>query len=164
MSMTNFIPWRKQRRLRCLRFWGVLSGAALLLLLTVLGLLRMDNALELRARQTQQAGAQTVQKVLVARQKQGAQAPIPTHTASLQAWQPVLESLSATIPAQAWLTELRYQPPSLMVIGYATALSALSTFRDALRGVTGFTPGLTGELQQLSPGRWAFTFQLLQQE
>jgi pilus assembly protein HofN len=43
----------------------------------------------------------------------------------------VLESLSRAIPSQVWLTELRYQPPALMLTGYASPCRP-SALRDAL--------------------------------
>ncbi len=42
MSMTNFLPWRRQRRVRCLRFWGVLFVATWLLILMGVFSLRMN--------------------------------------------------------------------------------------------------------------------------
>ncbi|MGU7802226.1 PilN domain-containing protein, partial [Escherichia coli] len=76
------------------------------------------------------------------------------------AWQPALESLASAMPRQAWLTALRYQPPSLILTGYTTSLPTLSAMTDALKRVTGFNPGPAGELQQDSQGRWMFSFQL----
>ena len=74
--------------------------------------------------------------------------------------QPVLASLSRAIPSQVWLTELRYQPPALILTGYAITLPALSTLRDALGQIAGFTPGTPGELRQDSRGHWLFTLHL----
>lgn len=85
---------------------------------------------------------------------------MPVQTLQQRAWQPVLESLSRAVPAQVWLTELRYQPPALMLSGYAINLPALSALRDALGLIADFTPGTTGELRQDSQGRWMFTLHL----
>ena len=134
MSMTNFLPWRRQRRVRCLRFWGVLFVATWLLILMVVFSLRMNPLVMTRALHIQLAGMQSVQ--------------------------PVLESFAGMMPSQVWLTELRYQPPSLMLTGYAATLPALSALRDGLGKMAGFTPGPTGELQQDDLGRWMFTFHL----
>jgi pilus assembly protein HofN len=86
---------------------------------------------KLRALQTELTGMQSVQHALVARQKLAAQAQKPAQTRQRRAWQPVLESLSRAIPAQVWLTELRYQPPALMLTGYAITLPALLPARCA---------------------------------
>lgn len=163
MNMTNFMPWRQQRRVRCLRFWAVAFAATLLLVLMVFFSLRMNNVVKLRALQSELMGTQSVQHALASRQRQTTAGPIPAIRPQRLTWQPVLESLSDVIPPEVWLTELRYQPPSLMLIGYATSLPALSVLRDALRQIAGFTSGPAGELQQDRQGRWMFTFQLKSQ-
>lgn len=160
MSVTNFLPWRQQRRARCLRFWGgVFIGTALLILLVVFSM-RMNHLVKLRALQTQLAGTQSVQRGLIARQRLTAGAQKPADTLQRRAWQPVLESLSRVMPAQAWLTELRYQPPALVLSGFASTLPALSALRNGLEQIAGFTPGPEGELRQDSQGRWMFTLHL----
>ena len=160
MSIMNFLPWRQQRRSRCLRFWGAMCVGTVLLLFVVIFCLRMNHLVKLRALQTDLTGMQAVQHALVARQRLTAQAQMPVQTVQQRAWQPVLESLSRAVPAQVWLTELRYQPPALMLSGYAITLPALSALRDALGLIADFTPGTTGELRQDSQGRWMFTLHL----
>lgn len=160
MSIMNFLPWRQQRRSRCLRFWGAMCVGTVLLLFVTIFCLRMNHLVKLRALQTDLTGMQTVQHALVARQRLTAQAQMPVQTVQQRAWQPVLESLSRAVPAQVWLTELRYQPPALMLSGYAITLPALSALRDALGLIADFTPGTTGELRQDSQGRWMFTLHL----
>lgn len=163
MRMINLLPWRQQRRARCLRFWGTLSLAAWMLVIITACAIRMNNAVMLPGLQTQLSGIQSVRQVLAARQRPATPAEMPAPAPQRRSWQPLLESLSRIIPAQAWLTELRYQPPSLVFIGYATALPALSSLRDALKDIAGFTPGPAGELQQDPQGRWMFTLQLKSQ-
>jgi len=158
MNITNFLPWRQQRRARCLRLWGAMFVGTALVMLMVVFCLRMTYLMRLHALQTDQAGMQSVQHVLASRQRLGAQTQMPARQQRL--WQPVLESLSSAIPAQVWLTELRYQPPALMLTGYATTLPALAALRDALGQIAGFTPGTADELRQDSQGRWVFTFHL----
>jgi pilus assembly protein HofN len=160
MSIMNFLPWRQQRRARCLRFWGAMSVGTVLLMLVIMFGLRMNPLMRLHALQTDLTGMQTVQHALLSRQKLASQAQMPAQTLQRRAWQPVLESLSRAMPAQAWLTELRYQPPALMLSGYALTLPALSALRDALGQIAGFTPGTAGELRQDSQGRWMFTLHL----
>lgn len=160
MSIMNFLPWRQQRRARCLRFWGAMGVGTMLLMLVIMFGLRMNPLMRLHALQTDLTGMQTVQHALLSRQKLASQAQMPAQTLQRRAWQPVLESLSRAMPAQAWLTELRYQPPALMLSGYALTLPALSALRDALGQIAGFTPGTAGELRRDSQGRWVFTLYL----
>ena len=160
MSLMNFQPWRQQRRARCLRFWGAMCVGTVLLMFAVIFCLRINPVMRLHALQTELTGMQTVQHALASRQKLASQAQKPAQTRQQRAWQPVLESLSRVTPSQVWLTELRYQPPALMLSGYAITLPALSALRDALGQIAGFTPGTAGELRQDSQGRWMFTLHL----
>ena len=160
MSILNFLPWRQQRRARCLRFWGAMCVGTVLLMFAVIFCLRINPLMRLHALQTELTGMQTVQHALASRQKLASQAQKPAQTRQQRAWQPVLESLSRATPSQVWLTELRYQPPALMLTGYAITLPALSALRDALGQIAGFTPGTAGELRQDSQGRWMFTLHL----
>lgn len=164
MSILNFLPWRQQRRARCLRFWGAMCVGTVLLLFVVFFCLRMNQLVRLRALQTDLTGMQSVQHALVARQRLTAQAQMPVQTLQRRAWQPVLESLSSDIPAQVWLTELRYQPPALILTGYAITLPALSVLRDGLGQLAGFTSRTAGELRQDSRGHWLFTLHLKSEE
>lgn len=158
MSSTNLLPWRQKRRARCLRFWGAMFFGTALVMLMVIFCLRMTHLMRLHALQADLAGMQSVQHVLASHQRLAAQTQMPARQQRL--WQPVMESLSRAIPAQVWLTELRYQPPALMLAGHATTLPALSALRDALGQIAGFTPGTAGELRQDNQGRWMFTFHL----
>ena len=160
MSLMNFLPWRQQRRARCLRFWGAMCVGTVLVMFAVIFCLRINPVMRLHALQTELTGMQTVQHALASRQKLASQAQKPAQTRQQRAWQPVLESLSRATPSQVWLTELRYQPPALMLTGYAITLPALSALRDALGQIAGFTPGTAGELRQDSQGRWMFTLHL----
>jgi len=160
MSIMNFLPWRQQRRARCLHFWGGMCVGTVLLMFAIIFCLRINPLMRLHALQTELTGTQTVQHALASRQKLASQAQKPAQTLQRRAWQPVLASLSRAIPSQVWLTELRYQPPALTLSGYAITLSALSALRDALGQIADFTPGTTGELRQDSQGRWMFTLHL----
>ena len=160
MNVTNFLPWRQQRRARCLRFWGGMFISTSLLILMIVFSLRMNHQVTLRALQSQLVGTQFVQRGLMSRQKLTTVTQKPAGTLQRHAWQPVLESLSSAIPSQVWLTELRYQPPALILTGYAITLPALSALRDALGQIAGFTPGTPGELRQDNRGHWLFTLHL----
>ena len=158
--MTNFIPWRQQRRARCLRFWGAMFVGAWLVMLMVIFGLRINHQVRLHALRAELAGMQSVRHALMSRQTLTTEVPLPALKRQRHAWQPVLESLSRAMPPQVWLTELRYQPPALMMIGYASTLPALSALRNGVGQLAGFTPGPEGELRQDSQGRWMFTLYL----
>ena len=160
MNMTNFLPWRQQRRVRCLRFWGAMFVIAWLAMLTVIFGLRINHQVRLHALRAELAGIQSVRHSLVSRQTLATETSMPAVKRQRHAWQPVLESLASVMPSQVWLTELRYQPPALMLIGYATTLPALSALRDASGQLDGFTTGPAGEIRQDSQGHWMFTFNL----
>lgn len=49
MNVTNFLPWRQQRRARCLRFWGGMFISTSLLILMIVFSLRMNHQVTLRA-------------------------------------------------------------------------------------------------------------------
>ena len=53
MNVTNFLPWRQQRRARCLRFWGGMFISTSLLILMIVFSLRMNHQVTLRALQSQ---------------------------------------------------------------------------------------------------------------
>lgn len=101
MNMTNFMPWRQQRRVRCLRFWAVAFAATLLLVLMVFFSLRMNNVVKLRVLQSELMGTQSVQHALASRQRQTTAGPIPAIRPQRLTWQPVLESLSDVIPPRS---------------------------------------------------------------
>ena len=94
MSLMNFLPWRQQRRARCLRFWGAMCVGTVLLMFAVIFCLRINPVMRLHALQTELTGMQTVQHALASRQKLASQAQKPAQTRQQRAWQPVLESLS----------------------------------------------------------------------
>lgn len=164
MRIMNFLPWRQQRRARCLRFWGALWVGTVLLTLAAIFGLRMHYLVRLQALQADLTAAQSVQHALLSRQQLAAPAPMPAQARYQRAWQPVLASLSAAMPSQVWLTELRYQPPALILTGYAITLPALTALRDALGQIAGFTLGTAGELRQDGQERWMFTLHLKSEE
>lgn len=161
MSRVNLLPWRQQRQTRSIRLWSLMLVGWLLVVLAATLWLRGYHLIGIRALQQDIAGISAVQHSLEMRQKpalqmsQGSVQP----SANLP-WQPVLLSLAQVIPSQAWLTQLRYQPPSLTLTGYAASLSALTAMAEALPKVKGMSPGAAGELQQDNQGRWMFTFRL----
>ncbi|WP_395300899.1 pilus assembly protein HofN [Enterobacter sp. ECC-175] len=162
MRTANLFPWRPRRQARCLRVWGGIVAATLLAIVAIIGALRADRALTLRAQNSVVAGVSEVNRTLAARRAQwgSTQTQAVEPTLPPVPWTAALASVAGALPPQAWLSELRYQPPSLVLTGYATALPALSALRGELGKIVGFTPGKTGELQQDAEGRWMFTFQV----
>lgn len=164
MNRVNLLPWRQQRQTRCLRLWSILLAGWLLVVLAATLWLRVYHLIVIRALQQDIAGMSAVEHVLEARQKQVLQMPLASaQPLANQPWQSVLLSLAQEIPPQAWLTQLRYQPPSLTLTGYAASLSALTAMADSITKIKGMRPGSAGELQQDNQGRWMFTFRLTSQ-
>lgn len=164
MIAANFLPWRRRQRMRRLRFWSALFFASLLATAAATLSLLLPLSLATRALHSELAEVNKVRHALDARQKAwlALQRKSPASGALPQpvSWSPVLVSLAASIPEQAWLTELRFHPPFLSVTGYAARIVDLSAMTDALKQISGFSPGATGALQQDPQGRWMFTFQL----
>lgn len=164
MNRVNLLPWRQQRQMRCIRLWSILLAGWLLVVLAATLWLRAYHLIGIRALQQDIAGMSAVERVLEARQKQDLPMPQVSVQPSVNLpWPPVLLSLAQEIRPQAWLTQLRYQPPSLTLTGYAVSLPALSAMEEALKKVKGMSPGAAGELQQDNQGRWMFTFRLVSQ-
>lgn len=63
MSIMNFLPWRQQRRARCLRLWGGMCVGTMLLMFAIIFCLRINPLMRLHALQTELTGTQTVQHV-----------------------------------------------------------------------------------------------------
>ncbi|WP_368544231.1 PilN domain-containing protein [Enterobacter soli] len=161
MSRVNLLPWRQQRRARCLRVWCLLLAGWLLVTFVLALGVRAHQRLSMRGLELELTGINAVQRALEARRRQTASITAQSPAAPL--WHPALESLAQAMPPQAWLTRLRYQASTLTLTGYAATLPALTAMADALPRVTGMTPGAAGELQQDDQGRWMFTFRLKRQ-
>lgn len=170
--MTNFLPWRHQQQHACCRFWGWLFAGSVLIALAVMLSLRTGYGLKVRAVEAQLAGESVIHQKLSAHRAQW-QALREDHPlnpqagvqrAKTQAWQPALESLASAMPEQAWLTQLQYQQPRLMLTGFAATPVALSALAASLRQLPGLTLGPAGEMQQDAQGRWTFSFTLMSQE
>lgn len=84
--------------------------------------------------------------------------------AATRDWQQVLVALSETLPAQAWLSHLRFQQSTLYLTGYSATPGALSGLERALEAFPGFTLKPTGEMRQDEQGRWQFNYTLIRRE
>lgn len=168
----NFLPWRQRRRAACLRFWGVMFAATLLLALTLIlsgyAVLHasdrvnilLQEAENLRAASFAAAKSRLAQRQLRAQQvlqqmKQQEQT---------QRWQPGLENLVQRLPLQVWLTGMDYQQQRLELTGKALTFSALSDFDTSLRESQAFLVSHTGATQQDDQGFWQFHYQLAWRE
>ncbi|QLR45045.1 pilus assembly protein HofN [Enterobacter sp. RHBSTW-00994] len=162
MRTMNLLPWRQYQQAHCVRFWGLMFAGSLSIVLMLMVSLRVGDIHSRHVLQRELSGIQTVQNRLEARlmREQDVAQPDVDKWFPTQVWPPALLSLAHIIPSQAWLTQLRYQPPSLILTGYATTLPVLSGMNVVLSKIEGFTPGPAGALLQDNQGRWAFTFQL----
>jgi pilus assembly protein HofN len=79
-------------------------------------------------------------------------------------WQQVLITLSEILPAQAWLTRLRFQQSTLFLTGYTSTPGALSGLERALGVFPGFMLKPAGEMRQDEQGRWLFSYALSRRE
>ncbi|MEX9253948.1 PilN domain-containing protein [Pseudenterobacter timonensis] len=172
MRNVNLLPWRQRQRQRTIRFWSLLFPGAFLLALVIALSLHMEEQWRQQSLQARLSSDRIMQselerrhaqwRELNARYQEGQQALAGREKTA--AWQRTLLALAQAIPPQAWLTELRFHHPRLIVNGYATTLSALTAFSQALGRLPGFTPGPAGELRQDDEGRWRFSFTLQQKE
>ncbi|MDI3360939.1 PilN domain-containing protein [Lelliottia sp. V89_10] len=164
--MTNFLPWRHLRQQSCWRLWMLFFVGSVLIALVATYSLRSGYGLKTRALETLLASDTAIQQQLSAHRArwQARQvAPSPNPQRVLLDWQPALVSLASAMPEQAWLTQLRYQPPRLTVTGFAATPSALSALAESLKLLPGFMIGPAGEMQQDAQGRWTFSFTLTSQ-
>ncbi len=159
MSIMNFLPWRQQRRARCLRFWGAMCVGTVLLMFAIIFCLRIncyeaaraangaDGNADRAARaclpgETRLTGAEASADPSTTRMATGAGIPFPRHSFTGLADR---ASLSASCSD---VERVCHNP------------AGLSALRDALGQIAGFTPGTAGELRQDSQGRWMFTLHL----
>lgn len=168
----NFLPWRRQRRNACLRLWGGLFGAstAIVLTFTLIGYLNritsgQGNRVLLQAEQQLGTALTAAKPRLEARQRQVQQAiqrdklREQTHR-----WQPAMESLALSLPAQAWLTSMDYQQNILELSGKALNFSALSALDTALRDSPVFEINHTGATLRDAQGYWQFQYRVIWRE
>ncbi len=166
--VVNFLPWRRQQRLRCLRFWVATFIVAALLIALSGALWRASVSVDLRAEtQWQLANASLHAQLLAAEQPlqlqyqrwQLAQAKLMRRQRTL-AWRQTLITLGDNLPAKAWLTALRWQQNRLEISGLASSFHALSELEQGLQATTGFQLQAAGAMERDAQGRWQFHFQL----
>ncbi|MDA8478370.1 PilN domain-containing protein [Citrobacter sp. Awk 4] len=164
----NFMPWRRSRRMACLRCWAVLFGGSLLLLIvialsiySVTGLDARTNTVLLEAEQTR-AAALIVRKRGLEQQHQQRQQVLQRQMlrAQMRRWQSVLDVISHQMPESAWFTRMTYQQDTLELEGNALTFSALRSLEAMLHHLPMFELSNTGATRQDAQGRWQFHYQL----
>lgn len=167
-SPVNFLPWRQQRRNACVRYWsGLFSASAVIMLALMLSgytarnLSGKVNVILLQAEQQLATAFAAVKPRLEARQRQ-MQLVMQRDRLREQTrrWQPALESLVESLPAQAWLTSMDYQQNTLGLSGKTLTFSALRALESALRDSPVFEINHTGATQRDAQGCWQFQYQL----
>ncbi|NDO80958.1 DNA utilization protein HofN [Citrobacter sp. NCU1] len=164
----NFMPWRRSRRMACLRCWAVLFGGSLLLFtviaLSVCSVTGQDartNVVLLEAEQTRAAALATRKRGLEQQHQQRQQVwQRQMRRAQMCCWQSVLDVISHQMPEQAWFTRMAYQQETLELEGNALTFSALRALEAMLRHLPMFELSNTGATRQDAQGRWQFHYQL----
>ncbi|WLI77952.1 PilN domain-containing protein [Kosakonia sp. H02] len=164
----NFIPWRQQKRRRCLRFWAA-TFTVTALVITLCGLLwRAQAANDFNRARIWQQSDNAVLAGLVAGEKPQrlrlaqwklAQARLLRRQAT-QAWRQTLLALAAELGQKAWLTQLRWRQNQLELSGLARSLNALSELEQRLQKIAGFHLQPMGATMRDAQGRWQFSWQL----
>ncbi|MFS9382782.1 PilN domain-containing protein [Citrobacter sp. ANG330] len=167
-SPVNFLPWRQQRRNACVRYWsGLFSASAMIAVVSMLSVYaahRIDGRVDvvlLQAEQQLAATLATARPRLESRQRQAQQTMQQNQLwEQTRRWQPALESLAESLPAQAWLTSMDYQQNTLGLSGKTLTFSGLRALEAALRDSPVFEINHTGTTQRDAQGYWQFQYQL----
>ncbi|PDO89280.1 PilN domain-containing protein [Kosakonia pseudosacchari] len=166
--IVNFLPWRHQKRLRCIRLWGAVFIATALVIVLGGALWRACAAIDLRQATLWQqsnvallAGLHAAEQPLQLRRQrwQQAQAQL-SRLQRTQAWRQTLLGLAENLPPNAWLTALRWQQNQLEIAGLASSFNALSELEQRLQKTPGFQLQPAGTVERDAQGRWQFHYQL----
>ena len=160
IATINLLPWRQTRRYACLRFWGILFSASLLLSIGVLlryySVLSVENRAELLladAEKTRVEALMALKPRMQQRQQRWQQAQARNkQREQTRSWQSVLQELAELLPEQAWLTKMTWQQDTLELTG--------NTLKAQLRQQPLFQLSSPGETQQDAQGRWQFHYRL----
>ncbi|WOZ77803.1 PilN domain-containing protein [Kosakonia sacchari] len=166
--VVNFLPWRHQKRLRCIRLWGAVFIATALVIVLGGTLWRALAAVDLRqARLWQQsdaallAGLHAAEQPLQLRHQRWQQEQAQRlRRQRTQAWRQTLLTLAENLPPNAWLTALRWQQNQLEIAGLTGSFHALSELEQGLQKTTGFQLQPAGTVERDAQGRWQFHYQL----
>ena len=164
----NLLPWRQSRRLRVLRFWGLMFGALPLLAVALhasqqiarmhieaLGAVRTqaDAALgqALAGREAQLKARLAGQALL--RQRQ-------TRLRQTAEWETALTNIALRLPENAWLTALSWRDGALTLSGLTGRLATLSELDAALRALPAWHEVTSGATRREGRERWQFSYRL----
>ncbi|AHJ76257.1 PilN domain-containing protein [Kosakonia sacchari] len=164
----NFLPWRRQQRLRCIRLWGAVFIATALVIVLGGTLWRALAAVDLRQATLWQrsdaallAGLNAAEQPLQLRRQRWQQEQAQLlRLQRTQAWRQTLLTLAENLPPNAWFTTLRWQQNQLEIAGLAGSFHALSELEQGLQKTTGFQLQPAGTVERDAQGRWQFHYQL----
>ncbi|ANR79141.1 fimbrial assembly protein [Kosakonia sacchari] len=164
----NFLPWRRQQRLRCIRLWGAVFIATALVIVLGGTLWRALAAVDLRQATLWQrsdaallAGLNAAEQPLQLRRQRWQQEQAQRlRLQRTQAWRQTLLTLAENLPPNAWLTALRWQQNQLEIAGLASSFNALSELEQRLQKTPGFQLQPAGTVERDAQGRWQFHYQL----
>lgn len=164
----NFLPWRRTRLLRQLRYWGLCVCAVWLVCGVVVwaawGHWQDEQRVhEIHARMAQHMSQQLAERVKQRNAQRLQSAQLRQRQAGrqkTQAWSSRLTQLAEKLPAPAWLTALSYRDGVLSLTGTLTQFSAFSILDEGFASVANFLPGQAEKIQRDSEGLWLFEYQL----
>ncbi|NUL39051.1 PilN domain-containing protein [Kosakonia sacchari] len=164
----NFLPWRRQQRLRCIRLWGAVFIATALVIVLGGTLWRALAAVDLHQATLWQrsdaallAGLNAAEQPLQLRRQRWQQEQAQRlRLQRTQAWRQTLLTLAENLPPNAWFTTLRWQQNQLEIAGLAGSFHALSELEQGLQKTTGFQLQPAGTVERDAQGRWQFHYQL----
>lgn len=168
IATINLLPRRQTRRYACLRFWGILFSASLLLSIGVLlryySVLSVENRAELLladAEKTRVEALMALKPRMQQRQQRWQQVLARNkQREQTRSWQSVLQELAEFLPEQAWLTKMARQQDTLELTGNTLNFATLKALEAQLRQQPLFQLSSPGETQQDAQGRWQFHYRL----
>lgn len=166
----NFLPWRRSRFYRHLRYWGMFVGGVWLILGTLVYEVAVEKVMTLTIIDIQHTAEKQISTQMGIRERQlreraqqhAVQRKRFAYRKATLAWVQRLSLLAEHLPAQAWLTQMTYRDRVLSLSGLLNRFPALAVLDDELHHVIGFEPGQAGKIERDSEGRWGFDYQLRQ--
>lgn len=166
--VVNFLPWRRQKRLRCIRLWCAVFIATAVVIVPGGALWRASAVAGLRQATLWQqsdaallAGLHAAEQPLQLRHQRWQQEQAQRlRLQRTEAWRQTLLTLAENLPPNAWLTALRWQQNQLEITGLAGSFNALSELEQRLQKTAGFQLQPAGTVERDAQGRWQFHYQL----
>ncbi|WP_202305463.1 PilN domain-containing protein [Dryocola clanedunensis] len=168
MAVINLLPWRRQSRQKCLRFWGLLALGCLLCL-SLSGLTRTGSLLLQLEQQhlrgeylahIQDAYQRKQQALLELERVQQAQQKLNIRRSSVKAWQPFFTELASGLPASVWLTHLSMSNGKMRVAGNASKAEDLHLAEAHFQNLNRVADVKMGEVSHESGGKLRFMVSL----